>query len=171
MTRMKKLISTTLAVAIAVGLMVPVWATEPLEEVNQEPKYTYELISLMDIDKYPEIETLLTQSNAELVDYDAALENEKEQYVKTVNQYLNEAGIAEVSAEEIESVQQAYGLAESAQQYLENAVAENYQLLIQYDSKTKDISNAWRIQPNTTKTGFSFKLTKLAPRAIAREEK
>lgn len=34
MTRMKKLISTTLAVAIAVGLMVPVWATEPLEEVN-----------------------------------------------------------------------------------------------------------------------------------------
>ena len=76
-----------------------------MEEANQEPKYTYEFISLMDIDKYPEIETLLTQSNAELIDYDAALENEKEQYVQTVNQYLSEAGIAEVSAEEIESVQ------------------------------------------------------------------
>ena len=166
MTKMKKLTSVLLAVVMAMGLMVPAWATEPLEEANQEPKYTYEFISLMDIDKYPEIETLLTQSNAELIDYDAALENEKEQYVQTVNQYLSEAGIAEVSAEEIESVQQAYGLAESAQQYLENAVAEDYQLLIQYDSKTKDISNAWKIQPTTTKAGFSFKLTNIGVDSI-----
>ena len=158
MFKFKKLVTVGLICAMLASFSVTAWATTERKN-NEHSNVQYELISITDIDKHPDVQAVLTENNIVIDTYDSAMLAEKEKYVKQVNYYLQEEGISPLTTNEIEMIQQKYGLTESANEYLESQLAEDYQILVQYDSETQAIGNVWKITPTVTSTGFSMKIS------------